>query len=52
MSEENVENIRQAVEAFNRRDADAFVARMSRRLGTVPGSIAIGSIVSRRTQQR
>jgi ketosteroid isomerase-like protein len=26
MSEENVENIRQAVEAFNRRDADAFVA--------------------------
>src|SRR5215211_7673814 len=29
MSEENVENIRQAVEAFNRRDADAFVALAS-----------------------
>jgi len=29
MSEENVENIKLAVEAFNRRDADAFVALAS-----------------------
>jgi len=29
MSQENVENVLQAVEAFNRRDADAFVALAS-----------------------
>jgi ketosteroid isomerase-like protein len=29
MSQENVEAVRQGIEAFNRRDLDAFVARLS-----------------------
>jgi hypothetical protein len=43
MSEENVEIIRRAIDAWNRRDMEALNALMPR---LVPGSIAVGELTS------